>query len=188
MQCEPCCDLRAVQGWREPGLFGDAKVDRDGRLVVQCEDQPEEIANLATVECLRAVLGRLRDEARVSGVVLAHDRERECGPRALAVLDVLLGLARLLDQFGERSPDPDFPGFDAKEVEAVCDRCQFRPGTMFPALRETVLGDPAGFVSALKAHATALDAFEETGCRSCTKATDQDLRILIEETSKVVKP
>jgi hypothetical protein len=165
-------------------VFEDLKVDRDGRLVVPCGEIPEEAASLAGTECLRAVLARLRDEARVRGVVLVHDRERECGPRALAALDALLALARLLDQFAQRSPSPEFPGFDAKEVAALCARCEFRPGSMFPALREKVLGDPAGFVSALKALMTSLAAYDESGCGSCTAATVQDLRILIDELAK----
>lgn len=168
-------------------MFEDAKLDRDGRLVIPCEDISEAAASLASVECLRAVLARLRDEARVSGVVLVHDRERECGPRALSALDALLSVARLLDQFGERSPSPEFPGFDAKEVAALCGRCEFRPGTMFPALRETLLGDPARFVAALKALATSLDAYDEAGCHACVGATAQDLRILIDDLAKAVR-
>src|SRR3972149_1120077 len=57
------------------GLFEDAKVDRDGRLVVPCADVPEAVASLASRECLRAVLARMRDEARVGGGVLVPDRE-----------------------------------------------------------------------------------------------------------------
>jgi len=145
---------------------------------------PEEAASLASQECLRAVLARMRDEARVSGVVLVHDRERESGPRALAALETLLGLARLLDQFGQRSPSPQFPGFDTKEVRALCGKCEFRPGAMFPALRETLLGDPALFVAALKELANSLDAYDEEGCRSCVAATVQDLRILLDDLAK----
>jgi len=165
-------------------MFEDAKVDRDGRLVVPCADVPEDVASLASPGCLRAVLGRLRDEARVTGVVLVHDRERECGPRALMVLDSLLGAARLLDQFGERSPSPDFPGFDRRELAALCGKCEFRPAAMFPALRGTLLGDPAAFLAALKELATSLDAYDEEGCRSCVSATAQDLRILIDDLAK----
>ena len=139
---------------------------------------------MASPECLRAVLARLHDEARVSGVVLVHDRERECGPRALAALEALLGLGRLLDQLGQRSPSPEFPGFDAREVAALCGKCEFRPTAMFPALRETLLGDPAGFVAALRKLATAIDAYDEVGCRACVAATVQDVRILVEDLSK----
>ena len=145
---------------------------------------PEEAASLSSRECLRAVLARLRDEARVSGGVLVHDRERECGPRALVALDALLGLARLLDQFGERNPSPEFPGFDAKEVAALCGKCEFRPGAMFPGLRETLLGEPAAFLAALKKLAISIDAYDEEGCRSCVAATVQDLRILIDDLAK----
>lgn len=175
--------LRLVTGGIQ-GVFEDAKVDRDGRLVVSCEEAPEQAADLSAPQCLRAVLARLRDEARVSGVVLVRDRERECGPRALAALEALLALARLLDQFGERVPSPEFPGFDAKEVAALCARCEFRPATMFPSLRGKLLGDPAGFVAALKALATSLDEYDESGCRSCAGATAQDLRVLIDDVAK----
>ena len=126
----------------------------------------------------------MRDEARVGGVVLVHDRERECGPRALAALEALLGLGRLLDQLGQRSPSPEFPGFDAREVAALCGKCEFRPGAMFPALREKLLGDPAGFVAALRRLATVIDAYDEAGCRACVAATVQDVRILVEDLSK----
>ncbi len=164
-----------------PELFDDAEVDADGRLLVRCEDAPEEAVDLAKSECLRAVLRRLRDEAHVRGVVLVHDRERAYGARAMAVLNRLLCLARLFDQFATRDPAPDFPGFTAKEVEGVCAKCEFRPATMFAKLREILLGDPEGFVAALKGLAASLDAYREEGCRACVAATIQDLRIAITE-------
>lgn len=159
-------------------------MDRDGRLVVPCADVPETAAGLAAPECLRAVLARLRDEARVGGVVLVHDREREAGPRAISALESLLGLARLLDQFGQRAASPNFPGFDEREVAALCRKCEFRPGAMFPLLRESLLGDPVGFLAALKRLAVSLEAYGEVGCRTCVAATGQDLRILIDDLAK----
>lgn len=162
-------------------MFDDAEADEDGRLLVRCEDVPEDAADLGKPQCLRAVLRHMRDEAGVRGVVLVHDRERACGPRAMAVLEGLLSLARLLDQLAQRVPTPDFPGFTAKEVDGLCAKCEFRPAALFGRLREAILGDPAAFVAALSEIAESLAAYEEAGCASCSNATVQDLRILLGE-------
>ena len=163
------------------GLFDDTEVDTEGRLLVRCEDVPEAAADLANPECLRAVLRRLRDEASAKGVMLVHDREKAYGDRAMAILESLLSLGRLLDQFGQRAPAPNFHGFTAREVEAVCAKCEFRPAAMFAKLRDELLGDPRQFLAALKELAAALDAYTEDGCRACIASTFQDLRLLVQE-------
>lgn len=165
-------------------MFEDADVDRDGRLLVRCGDAPEELADLSKPECLKAVLRHLIDAAGVRGVVLVHDRERSYGPRAMAVLDALLAAARLLDQFSQRAPAPEFSGFTAREVEAVCAKCEFRPASLFSALRERLLSDPAAFLAALRDLAAAIEAYEQEGCGRCVAASVQDLRILLEELSR----
>jgi len=167
-------------------VFDEAEADADGRLVVKCEDVPEDLADLSKPACLQAVLRHLRDGGSVRGVVLVHDRERAYGPRAAAVLDGLLALARLLDQFAERAPEPDFPGFTAKEVEAVCAKCEFRPAALFAGLRELLLGDPAALLAALSELASSLAAYEEAGCVGCAGATVQDVRILLAELDRAV--
>jgi hypothetical protein len=166
-------------------LFDDAEVDRDGRLLVRCKDVPEGEADLAKPECLRAVLRHLRDAAGVRGVVLVQDRERAYGPRALAVLDALLSLARLLDQFAQRAPAPAFPGFTAREVEAVCARCDFRPAALFTTLRDRLLGDPAAFLEALRDAVASLERYDQDGCGACAAATAQDLRILLADLARM---
>jgi len=80
---------------------------------------PEEAVDLTRPECLRAILRHLQEEAGVRGIVLVHDREKAYGSRAMAALNALLALARLLDQFGQRAPAPNFPGFTAKEILAL---------------------------------------------------------------------
>jgi hypothetical protein len=167
--------------------FDEAEADRDGRLVVRCEDVPEALADLSTPECLRAVLRHLRDGAGIRGVVLVHDRERAYGPRAMAVLHELLAIGRLLDQLAQRAPSPDFPGFTAKEMATLCARCAFRPASLFLRLRDRLLGDPAAFQAALSEVAGSLARYEEAGCTSCATATIQDLRILITELGKIVR-
>ena len=162
-------------------MFDDTEVDADGRLLVRCEDAPEEAVDLGKPECLAAVLRHLRDEAGVRGVVLVHERERAYGPRAMAALNRLLAIARLLDQLAQRAPAPNFPEFSAREVEAVCAKCEFRPAAMFATLRDSLLGDPRAFVGALREVAANLSRYEEDGCRACTGATVQDLRILVAE-------
>ncbi len=164
-------------------MFEDADVDGEGRLIVRCEG-PEEAADLSRPECLRAVLKRCLEAPDVRGVVLVHDREKAYGARAMAVLGALLRVARLLDQFSARAPSPAFPGFTAKEVEALCARCEFRPEALFSRLQDAVLGDPDAFLEALQGTATALDAYAEEGCAGCAGATVQDLRILLEELAK----
>ena len=165
-------------------MFEDAEVDRDGRLLVRCADVPEELADLSKPECLRAVLRHLRDAAGVRGVVLVHDRERSYGPRAMATLDALLAVARLLEQFAQRAPAPEFAGFTAREAEAVCAKCEFRPDRMFSALQDGILADPAAFLVALREVAAAIEAYEQEGCGACIAASVQDLRILLEELSR----
>lgn len=162
-------------------MFDEAETDADGRLIVRCEDAPEDLVDLANPECLRAVLRHLRDAPAVRGVVLVHDRERAYGPRAGRVLEALLSLARLLDQFAERAPAPDFPGFTAKEVEAVCARCELRPAALFVRLRDRLLEDPAEFLAAMGDLARSLASYEEAGCAACVAATIQDVRILLAE-------
>lgn len=166
-------------------MFDDAAVDGDGRLLVPCDDLPEDAADLSNPACLRAVLLRLREEARVRGIVLVHDRERAYGARAIATIEGLLSLARLLDHFAERPPSPNFPGFTAREVAAVCATCAFRPATVFPSLRDRLLGDPDAFVAALRDVAMSLAAYGEDGCRGCTAATIADLRVLLGELGRV---
>lgn len=156
-------------------------MDGEGRLRIRCEDIPEDVADLRASECLRAVLGHLHEEAGVRGVVLVRDREKAYGPKAMAVLNGLLAIARLLDQFGQRRPSPNFPGFTAKEIEAVCADCEFRPATLFSRLRAALLSDPLGFLAALDPISVALAAYEEEGCLACAGATIQDLRLLIGE-------
>lgn len=158
---------------------------RDGRLIVRCDDLAEENLDLSKTDTLRAILGLLRDAANVRGVVLVHDRERALGPAAMAVLDALLALGRLLDQFAQRAPAPDFPGFTAKEIDAICARCEFRPSGLFAGLRQRLLGDPTGFLAALEVVATELSKYEEAGCTACTTATVEEIRILIEEMARV---
>ena len=165
-------------------MFEDAEVDRDGRLLVRCADVPEDAADLSRPECLKAVLRHLREAAGVRGVVLVHDRERSYGPRAMAVLDALLAVARLLDQFAQRAPTPEFPGYAAKEVEAVCAKCEFRPAPLFAGLQDRLLGDPAGFLAALRDVAAGLETYEQEGCGTCVAATVQDLRVLLEELAR----
>ena len=160
-------------------MFDETEVDPEGRLVVRCEDAPEEAVDLTRPECLRAILRHLQEEAGVRGIVLVHDREKAYGSRAMAALNALLALARLLDQFGQRAPAPNFPGFTAKEVEGVCATCEFRPATLFSRLRDALLADPAAFLGVTREVAAALDRYEEEGCGSCAGATVQDLRILI---------
>jgi len=166
------------------GVFEDADVDRDGRLLVRCQDVPEELADLSRPECLAAVLRHLKDAAGVRGIVLVHDRERSYGPRAMAALDALLAAARLLEQFAQRAPAPEFPGFTAKEVEAVCGKCELRPATLFARLRDRALADPAAFLAALRDAAAAIEAYDQEGCGACVAASAQDLRILVEEMSR----
>lgn len=127
----------------------------------------------------------LRDEAGVRGVVFVHDRERAYGPRAMAVLEGLLALARLLEQFGQRAPAPNFPGFTAREVDALCLKCEFRPAALFARLRDRLLSDPKGFVAAMGDLAESLAKYEEEGCLACTGATVQDVRILLGEVRKL---
>ena len=165
-------------------MFEDAEVDRDGRLLVRCADVPEELADLSRPECLKAVLRHLRDAAGVRGVVLVHDRERSYGPRAMAMLDALLAASRLLEQFAQRAPAPEFPGFTAREVEAVCGKCEFRPESLFSALQDRILADPAAFLVALREVAGAIESYEQEGCGACVAASVQDLRILLEELSR----
>ena len=165
-------------------MFEDVEVDADGQLLVRCEDAPEDAADLARPECLKAVLRRLREGGRVRGVVLVHDRERAYGPRAVAVLESLLRIGRLLDQLAHRAPAPHFPGFTAKEVAAVCAKCTFRPASLFARLRDRLLGDPARFVADLREIAEALAAYAEEGCAACAGATIQDVRILLAEIEK----
>lgn len=166
-------------------MFEDAEVDAEGRLVVRCDDAPETAADLAQPGCLAAVLHHLWGETSVRGVVLVHDREKAYGTRAMAVLDGLLALARLLDQFAERTPAPTFPGFTAKEAEAVCATCEFRPATLYARLRQALLQDPSAFPEPLGEVCTALAAYEEEGCRGCAGATVQDLRVLVGEMRKL---
>lgn len=158
----------------------DVEIDDDARLVVRC-DGTEGEADLARPDTLRLVLGRMRDAPGVAGVILVHDREKAYGPRAMAALQTLLALERLLEQLASRAPSPDFPEFTAKEVAAVCARCRFRPGAMFPALQEPVLRDPRAFVAALADLATCLAAHDEAGCRACVQATVQDLLLVVGE-------
>jgi hypothetical protein len=99
----------------------------------------------------------------------------------MAILAGLLGVAQLLEQLAERSPTPDFPGFTAKEMAAVCARCEFRPAALFPRLRDWLLGDPAEFLAGMKEVAASLAAYDEAGCTSCTAATIQDLAVLLKE-------
>lgn len=162
-------------------MFEETEVDGEGRLLVRCEDAPEDAADLARPECLRAVLRALREETGVRGVVLVHDREKAHGPRAMAALNALLAAGRLLDQFAARAPAPAFPGFTAKEAEAACATCALRPATVFARLRDVLLGDPAGFLAALREAAVGLDKQAEEGCGACVGATVQDLRILLRE-------
>lgn len=165
-------------------MFDEAEAE-DGRLNVRCEDVPEELADLSKPECLRAVLRHLRDRGGVHTVVLVHDRERAYGARAMAVLDSLLAMGRLLDQLAQRAPSPHFPGFTAKEVEAVCAKCEFRPATLFARLRDRLLGDPSGFLAAFQEVAASLAKYTETGCTACATATIEDFRILIHELERV---
>jgi len=165
-------------------VFDEAEADADGRLVVKCEDVPEDLADLSKPACLQAVLRHLRDGGSVRGVVLVHDRERAYGPRAVAVLESLLRIGRLLDQLAHRAPAPHFPGFTAKEVAAVCAKCAFRPASLFARLRDRLLGDPARFVADLREIAEALAAYAEEGCAACAGATIQDVRILLAEIEK----
>ena len=165
-------------------MFEDVEVDADGQLLVRCEDAPEDAADLARPECLKAVLRRLREGGRVRGVVLVHDRERAYGPRAVAVLESLLRIGRLLDQLAHRAPAPHFPGFTAKEVAAVCAKCTFRPASLFARLRDRLLGDPVAFVGDLGAITGALAAYEEEGCTACAGATAQDLAVVLSELAR----
>ena len=163
-----------------PGrVFEEAEVDGEGHLVVDCDDVPEEEADLANPKCLRAVLDRLREEPGIKGVVLEHDRRRAYGPRAMAVLLRIVAIARVLDQFASREPSPEFPGFTAKETAAVCAKCELRPATLFANLRERVLTDPASFLAEMRTTASALAAYTETGCTGCAGATVQDLAVLL---------
>jgi hypothetical protein len=162
----------------------DITVDPDGRLVVRCERVGEDEAALASPACLRAVLAALRDHPRVSGVEIVHDREKAYGPQAREGLEALLSLARLLEQLAQRAPAPDFPGFTAKEVRALCAKCEFRPATMFAALVDRLLGDPRAFVESLRTTTKNLDAYDEEGCRACVAATVQDLAVLVDEIAK----
>lgn len=163
-------------------MFEDAEVDGEGRLIVRGDEARPEVMDLASPGCLAAVLRRLHEEVGVRGVVLVRDREQAYGPAALAALRHLLVLARLLARFAERPPAPDFPGYTAKEVRAVCTKCTFRPSTMFGRLAETVLGgDPAAFVTLLKEVAEGLDAYAEGGCRACTAASRADLHLVLRE-------
>ena len=169
---------------REDCVFDDTEVDAEGRLVVRCEDAPEDATDLAKPECLKAVLGHLRDGGRVHGVVLVHDRERAYGRRAMAALEALLALGRLLEQLGRRAPAPHFPGFTAKETAAVCAKCPLRPAPVFARLRARLLGDPAAFLEALREIADTLAAYSEEGCSACAGATIQDLRVVLTEVER----
>lgn len=166
-------------------MFEETEVDAEGRLLVRCEDVPEDAADLARPECLRAVLRALRDETGVRCVVLVHDREKAHGSRAMSALNALLAAGRLLDQFAARAPVPAFSGFTAKEAEAACATCVLRPATAFPRLRDVLLGDPGGFLTALREVAEGIDGQDEEGCGACTAATVQDLRILLRELERV---
>lgn len=165
-------------------MFEDVEVDADGQLLVRCEDAPEDAADLARPECLKAVLRHLADGGRVRGVVLVHDREKAYGPRAMAVLEALLRLGRLLDQLAERAPAPEFPGFTAKEAAAACARCEFRPAALFPRLRDRLLGNPPAFVGDLEVITGALAAYTEEGCTACAGATAQDLAVVLSELAR----
>ncbi|TLZ52790.1 MAG: hypothetical protein E6K18_02155 [Methanobacteriota archaeon] len=171
---------------RRLAVFDDAEVDSEGRLRVACEGVPEDAVDLSKPACLTAVLRRLRESGRVHGVVLVNDRERMYGARATQVLESLLALGRLLDHMAQRPPSPDFPGFTAREVAAVCAVCPLRPATLFVGLRETVLGDPSSFLHVLREAAESLTSYAEQGCSTCTGATIQDLTILIEEVEGAV--
>ena len=165
-------------------MFDDTEVDAEGRLLVRCEDAPEDAVDLSKPECLKAVLRHLREGGRVHGVVLVHDRERAYGPRAMEALETLLALGRLLEQLMRRAPAPNFPGFTAKETAAVCGRCSLRPATVFARLRESLLGDPAAFLARLRETADALAAYSEEGCSACAGVTIQDLRVVLAEVEK----
>src|SRR3972149_8185694 len=100
----------------ERAVFDETEVDPEGRLIVRCEDAPEEAVDLTRPECLRAILRHLQGEAGVRGIVRVHDREKAYGSRAMAALNALLALARLLDQFGQRAAAPHLPGGPPTEV------------------------------------------------------------------------
>lgn len=163
------------------GLLEDIEVDGDGRLILQCGDAPPEVADLAHPDCLAAVLRTMRETAAVRDIILVRDREKAFGPRARSALRALLAITRLLDQLATREPTPDFPGFTAKEVAAVCAKCPFRPARMFEDLRSSLFGGPHPFLEALKDLAASLEEYEEEGCEACMGATIQDLRVLLAE-------
>ncbi len=163
-------------------MFSQAEVQPSrARLIVDCKEAPEASADLRDPKCLAAVLGHLEREFGIEAVVLSHYVEKQYGPKAMETLRRLLALSRLLGQIAVRDPAPNFPGMARKQVAARCAACPFNPHTLFPKLRERVLGDFSAFHAEFLRSTEALHRYREAGCKACTGATANDLIYLFRE-------
>jgi len=166
-------------------VFSQAEVQPSrARLVVDCKEAPDSVADLRHPECLSAVLGHLEREFGIESVVLSHYVEKQYGSRTMDTLRRTLGLASLFSQVGSRPPSPKFPGFSKKQIALKCAACPFHPRTLFRGLREDLLRDFAAFHGAFADIAEKLYRYREPGCRTCTAATTNDMIYVFQEVAR----
>ncbi len=153
---------------------------RELRLVIQCRDCGGR-GPLLSQECLKRALEALSSEQGADSIVLSGHLETQIQPGGMAVLQRIVLLASDLHHLSQREPPSG---------SRECVRCPFQPCSLFSALRERLLTDPAGFADHLKDALVRLRSSSPrpgSPCAPCVGETAGDISFVTESYESLVR-
>lgn len=155
------------------------------QMVVKCIEC-QGTADLTDKACLRGILQNLQKEFRVNSLILSHYFEKQYGRDSIELLERMISLTRLMEQFSLREPNP-LPSSKTKRTEILCEKCELNPQILFPNLRGIFLGSFEDLFPFFSSRAQQLYEKRELECSKCLEATSGDLLYLFNELQEFKK-